>query len=182
MKFNAGVILTDEEVRRLTEAGCETCPMKWVDTDKNSCLRRDGDYFSVPAKYKSRWVGCGNCETTEGRRTDFPAGDVDSHKIVCSWCAQAHVTIHSFDFANGYFQRQETDRILLYRIPAEGIPEEGIAGGKIWASRVPAYGTEGAGRGLWLRLKNTCKQFKFSLNQILPTLSCFATMNQESLL
>ena len=34
MKFNAGVILTDEDVRRLTEAGCEIYPMKWVDADK----------------------------------------------------------------------------------------------------------------------------------------------------
>ena len=28
--------------------------MKWVDTDKNAYLRRDSDYVSVPAKYKSR--------------------------------------------------------------------------------------------------------------------------------
>ena len=33
------------------------------------------------------------------------------------------------------------------RIPAEGIPEEGIAGGEMLASRVPAYGTKDAGRG-----------------------------------
>ena len=82
--FNAGVILTDEEVRRLTEAGCEIYPMKWLDTDKNAYLRKDNDYVSVPAKYKSRFVGCGNFETTEGLRTDSPAGDVDSHNIVCS--------------------------------------------------------------------------------------------------
>ena len=29
---------------------------------------------------------------------------------------------------------------------------------------VPIYGTKDAGRGLWLRLKNTCKQFEFSLD------------------
>ena len=123
IKFNAGVILTDEEVRQLTEAGCEIYPMKCVDTDKNAYLRRDSDYVSVLAKYKSPLVGCGNFETTEGLRTYSPAGDVDSHNIVCSWCAQAHVSIHSCDFTNGYFQGQEIDRILLYRIPAEGIPE-----------------------------------------------------------
>ena len=32
--------------------------MKWVDTDRNAHLRRDNDYVSVPAKYKSRLVGC----------------------------------------------------------------------------------------------------------------------------
>ena len=124
-------------------------------------LRRDNDYVSVPAKYKSRLVGCGNFKTTEGRRTDSPAGEVDSHTVVCSWCAQALVSTHPCDFTNGYFQGQEIDRISLHRIPAEGIPEEGIAGREIWASRVPVCGTKEAGRGLWLRLKHTCKQFKF---------------------
>ena len=178
MKFNAGIILTDEEVRQLTEAGCEIYPMKWFDTDKNAYQRRDNDYVSVPAKYNSRRVCCRNFETTEGLRTDSPAGDVDSHNIVCSWCAQAHVSIHSCDFTNGCFQGQEIDRILLFRIPPEGIPDVGTAGGEILASRVPVCGTKDAGRGLWLRLKNRCKQFKFSLNQILPTL--FTLRDDES--
>ena len=94
IKFNAGVILTDEEVRQLTEAGCEIYLMKWVDTDKNAYLRRDNDYVSVTAKCRSRLVGCGNFETTKGLRADSPGGHVDSHNIVCSWCAQAHVSIH----------------------------------------------------------------------------------------
>ena len=98
--------------------------------------------------------------------------------MLCSWFAQAHVSIHSCDFTNGYFQGQEIDRILLFRIPAEGIPQEGIAGGEILASRVPVYGTKDAGRGLWLRLENTCRQFNFSLNQILPTL--FTLRDDES--
>ena len=67
---------------------------------------------------------------------------------------------------------------MLYRIPAEGIPEEGIAGEAIWASRVPIYGTMVAGRGLCLKLKNTCKQVNFSLNRILPTL--FTLRREES--
>ena len=46
MHFNAVVVLTDEEVRQLTEAGCESYPMKWADTDKNAYLRRDNDYVS----------------------------------------------------------------------------------------------------------------------------------------
>ena len=59
-------------------------PMKTVDTDKNAYPPRDNDYVSVLTKNNSRCVGCGNFHTTEGLRTDSPAGDVDSHKIVCS--------------------------------------------------------------------------------------------------
>ena len=170
--FNASVILTDEEVRQLEEAGCKIYPIQWTVVDKNAHLQRDDDCVSVPAKYKSRSVGCANFETTEGLRTDSPAGDVDSHNIVCSWCAQAHVSIHACDFTNGYFQGEEIDRISLYRMPAEGTC------GSILASRVPIHGTKGARRGLLLRLKDTCKRINFSLNRILPSL--FTLRNEES--
>ena len=98
--FNAGVSLTDEEVRQLTDAACEIYPMQWVDTDKNAHLRRDKDYVSVPAKCKSRLVGCGNFETTDGRRTDSAVGDVDSHNYRLQLVR------------NGYFQGQENSSNL----------------------------------------------------------------------
>ena len=87
----------------------------------------------------------------------------------------SHVSIHSCDFTNGFL---EIDRILPYRIPVEGIREVGVSSGAILASPVPVYGTTDAGRGLRLRLKNTCKEFKISLNQILPTL--FTLRDDES--
>ena len=79
MKFNAGGILTDEEVRQLTEAGCEIYPMKWVDTDKDAYLR-----FCSCKVQESNWLVMKNFETTEGLRTCSPAGDVDSLNIVRS--------------------------------------------------------------------------------------------------
>ena len=56
MKFNTGVVFTDEEVRQLTEAGCEIYPVQRIEVDKNAHLRRDNDCACVPAKYKSRLV------------------------------------------------------------------------------------------------------------------------------
>ena len=113
LNFSAGVILTDEEVRQLTDAGCKIYPMQWIEVDKNAHLRRDDDYVTVFAKYKGRLVGCGNFKTTEGLRTDSPSGAVDSNNIICSWCAQAHVSTHACDFTNGYFQGQEIDRTFF---------------------------------------------------------------------
>ena len=50
---------------------------------------------------------------------------------------------------------------------------------KLWPRVLhPFMAQKDAGRGLWLRLKNTCKQFNFSLNQILPTL--FTRRDDES--
>ena len=145
--------------------------MQWIKVDKNAHLRRDNDYVSVFfAKYKSRLVGYGNFKTTEGLRTDSPSGAVDSHNIICSWCAQAHVSLHACDFTNGYCQGQEIDRTFLCRIPAEGIPEEGTAGGAILASRVPICGAKDAGLGLWLRLNEHVETVQFSMNPVLPIL------------
>ena len=147
----AGVILTDEEVRQLTEAGCENYPMKWVDTDKHAYLRRDNDYVSVPAKCKCRLVGCGNFERKDFAQISTPV----------MWIRTISFTVGAHRLTNRYFQGQEIDRILLYRVQAEGIREEEIAGGEILASRVPVRGAKDEGRGLCFRLKNTCKQFNF---------------------
>ena len=139
MSFNAVDILIDEETRQPTDASREIYPMRRVDTDKNAHLRGDNDFACVPAKYKGRLAGYGDVETTEGLRADPLAGNVDSNNIVCSWCAQAHVSIHSCDFTNGYSQGQEIDRILLYRIPKEGVTR-----GAILVSRLPIHGAMGA--------------------------------------
>ena len=91
--FNAGAILSGEEVRQLTESGCDThthiyiyiYPIQRIEVGKNAPQRRNNDLSTLPPKYKSRLV-----KTTEGPRADSPAAGVDSQNIECSWCAQAH--------------------------------------------------------------------------------------------
>ena len=90
-------------------------------------------------------------ETTEGLRTDSLAGDVDSHNIVCSWCAQAHVSIHACDFTNGYVQGQEIDRNLVIVFQLKAFQKHELQA-EILASHVPVYGAKDAGRGLWRSL------------------------------
>ena len=99
-QFNAGVILTKEEVQELRDEGVTIQPMQWVETDKNAHKRRDGVH--VDLLLKSRLVGCGNFEDQEGLRTDSPAGDVDSHNLVFSWCASNNVKIRSAYISNAY--------------------------------------------------------------------------------
>ena len=168
-QFNAGVILTRDEVKELLDSGVKVSPMQWVETDKNAHKRRDG--VKVEPELKSRLVGCGNFEEDmyNELRTDSPAGDVDAHNLVLSWCASNKVRLRSADISSAYLQGREVDRIILYRIPKGGIPEEGVEDGAIIAARVPIYGTRDAGRGFWLRLKEVVKSEGYDLNQILPT-------------
>ena len=71
MQFKAGVILTRKEVDELVADGVSIQPMHWVEVDKNAHKRRDSKH--VEPLLKSRLVGCGNFEETEGLRTDSPA-------------------------------------------------------------------------------------------------------------
>jgi len=167
-EFNAGVLLSKAEVQSLQEEGVRVYPMQWIETDKNAHKRRDDKH--VKAELKSRLVGCGNFEDTDGLRTDSPTGDVDAHNLVFSWCASSKVKIHSADISSAYLQGKQNDRVILYRIPKGGIPGEGIEEGSVIAARVPIYGTKDAGRGFWLRLKEVALDNGYSLNKILPTM------------
>ena len=115
MKFKAGIVLTPEQVEELIADGATVCSMQWVETDRNAFRRRDNK--DVKPDLKSRLVGCGNFEETEDLRTDSPAGDSDSHNLVCSWCASDKVKIKSADISSAYLQGKEVDRLILYRIP-----------------------------------------------------------------
>jgi len=139
-QFNAGVILSNAELQELIDAGVKVCPMQWIEVDKNAHKRRDNK--NIPPELKSRLVGCGNFENTEGLRTDSPTADVDSHNLVFSWCASNRVTIKSADITSAYLQGKENDRVILYRIPKGGIPEEGVEEGDVLAARVPVYGAK----------------------------------------
>ena len=121
--------------------------MQWVETDKNAHKRRDG--LQIDPLLQSRLVGCGNFEDTDCLRTDSPAGDVDAHNLVFSWCAANKVKIKAADISNAYLQGKEVDRIILYKIPNGGVPEEGVEEGSVIAARVPIYGTADAGEAWW---------------------------------
>ena len=56
MKFNADVVLTDEQLRQLTEAASGICPVKSVDADKNAHLRRDNDHVVLLQSVRFDWL------------------------------------------------------------------------------------------------------------------------------
>ena len=148
MKFNAGLLLADEQVRQLIEAGFEIFR-------KNANVRRaimSLCYCKVLESTLWLWK-LRDDRTTSHRCSSWRCGFAQ-YRFAVGAHRPTSPLVHAI-FTNGKLQVQESDRLLLYRVPADGAPEEGTAGG---------YGTKDAGRGLWLRLKNTRKQFKFSLN------------------
>ena len=156
MSYDTVVILTDGKTRQLSGASREISLTQWIDTAENTHLRGGNDYVHVFAKHKGRTTSHADLETTEGLCADPPAGNEDSHNVVHSWCAQVHVSIHSCDFTNGYFQGREIGQISLYHIP------KGEATcGAILASRLSIHGTKGARAGVMntvLQKFSTCKE------------------------
>ena len=78
--------------------------MKWVDTDKKTRIFEEIMItFLFLQSTRVDWLVA---ETSRRQkdfvRTDYPAGDVDAYNVVCSWCAQVHVSIHSCDFTTVY--------------------------------------------------------------------------------
>jgi len=96
--FNAAYLLPPEELDQLLADGVKVQPMQWIETDKNAHKRRDN--VKIDPLLKSRLVGCGNFEETDGLRTDSPTADVDAHNLVMSWCASNKVTIKSADITS----------------------------------------------------------------------------------
>ena len=129
--------------------------------------RRDNK--DVAPELKSRFVGCGSVEETEGLRTGSPTADVDARNLQFSRCASSKVKIKSADIPSAYLQGKEVDRVILYRVPKGGVPEEGMGEGAVIAPRIPINGAKDAGRGFWLKLREVVLAQGYTLNQVLPT-------------
>ena len=110
-KYNAGVIISGDELSTLQVEVVQVYPMQWIETDKNAHKRRSNK--KIPPLLKSRMVGCGNFEDTERLRTDSSTADVEAHKLVFSFCAAKKVKVRVGDVQNAYLQGQEVDPIIL---------------------------------------------------------------------
>lgn len=101
MKFNVAVVREPHEVEVVCK-GQEFCIIRiqWAETVKDAHKRRDKDYEAVSPLLKSRLLGCGNLEETDGLRTDRPVADVDARSLVPSWCASTRATLRSADMSD----------------------------------------------------------------------------------
>ena len=166
-KFNAAVVAEGAMLQELLDSGLKPLPTQWIETDKNEHKRRVGGPY-VPQALKSRLVGCGNFEDTDGVRTDSPTCDLEGQNLLFSWAASSHLHLCSADITNAYFQGKQLDRAILFRQPPGGLP--GVSLDAMLVARVPVYGTKDAGRGFWLKLEAVVvgSHDNFRQNRILP--------------
>ena len=150
LHFNAGRIIRGKLLQELLNEGHTVIPTQWIEVDKNAHLRKDGKY--VEADLKSRLVGCGQLEDTEGLRTDSPTCEVEGVNMIASFAAANGFRLKSADVRNAYFQGEPVDRVLLLKPLKDGLPGEGDLKDAAILARVPIYGTKDAGRRFYKRL------------------------------
>jgi hypothetical protein len=169
MKFHAVVPIGKEEVDKLIAEGHKLIPTRWVDTDTAFFKRQPGGPY-VPPEYKARLVARGDLQKQQGLRTDSPTCDLSALRIILSFASTERLVIKSADITNAYFQGKEIDRLYLLSPPKDDHGLEGIPEGSAMICRVPIYGQNDAGRGLWLRIQKDTKELGWQQSTVFPAM------------
>eukprot|EP00959_Pyramimonas_sp_CCMP1952_P079070 1652866-Pyramimonas_sp.AAC.1 len=72
-------------------------------------------------------------------------------RLIASWAVGTKKTLKCADITSAHVQGQELDRLMLLKPPRDGL--EGVPDGGALIARMPVYGTRGAGRGSWKRIR-----------------------------
>ena len=72
------------------------------------------------------------------------------------------------DITYAYLQGKALERLLILRV--KGVPDAEIQQAGFMIARVPVYGTTDAGRNLYLRMKESSREFGLKASQILSAL------------
>ena len=164
-EINAVVPCTDKKFRELTKAGHVCIPTKWVLTDKTEHLRGTPEY--VP-KWKARLVACGNFEHIGLKKTSARIFLPQSLKESRSY---AHGPFQLVLNSKQQMLQTHTSKGNLLKHP-KGVPDPEIQKAGYMIARVPVHRTTDAGRNLnlYLRIKESCKEFGLRASQILSAL------------
>lgn len=169
MKFHAAIPIGGEELQKLVDEGHKIIPTRWVDTDKAFFKRQEGGPYVAP-EYKSRLVARGDLEKQQGLRTDSPTCDLSALRLILSFASTSKLAIKSADITNAYFQGKEMDRLFLLSPPNDDHGLEGVSKGDALVCRVPIYGQQDAGRGLWLRIQKETKDLGWQQSTTFPAM------------
>jgi len=170
-EFTAGRPCSGNELAKLLAEGNVPIPTRWVDTDRNSHLKRTGGPV-ILADYKSRLTARGDLEGIEGLRKDSPTAEIEAHHLLFSFAASMKLKLKKGDISNAYFQSDSLDRLLLLKPPRGGLPDPDYKDGETMIlARVPIYGTADAGRKFWQKFRRVIVENKFRENKIARALS-----------
>ena len=103
---------------------------------------------------------------------DSPTAEPEGIAIICSWAVSLGLRLKAADITNACFQGKPLERLLILKVPnhPKGVPDPEIQRAGYMIARVPVYGTTDAGRNLYLRIKESCKEFGLKSSQILSAL------------
>ena len=156
VKYGATREPSPQEVDQLLRQGYKAIPMRWVDIDKNSKLRVPGGP-EVELKLKSRLVMRGDLEPGDFR-VDCPTSSQVGVHLVISYAACTGQKLRAGDITSAFLQGAPIDRVLLMKVPSDGIPNTNGIGnaydpGCYLIALMSIYGSRDAPRGFWMALR-----------------------------
>ena len=156
LKYGATREPSAEEVDRLLRQGYKAIPMRWVDIDKNDKLRVPGGP-QVDLKLKSRLVMRGDLEPGDFR-VDCPTSSQVGVHLVISYATCEGLRLRAGDITSAFLQGAPIDRVLLMKVPSDGIPNVNGQGnaydpGSYLIALMSIYGSRDAPRGFWMALR-----------------------------
>ena len=146
-------------------------PTQWIERDKNEFKRIKDE--NVPPDMKSRFVARGDLSQVLAR-SDSPTADKEAIFILFSFASSRKLHIKSGDLDHGDFQDEKLSRPLILGQPDGGLPDPAAKSDDFMPCLVPIYGTRGAGRGLWRRIRKVLIATGCVENYILPALYSYA--------
>ena len=149
-KYSDGRLVSNGELAKMIRENpnIKIIPMRWVDTNKAE--------INEPEWLKSRLVVRGDLEDSSRMRTDSPTCSQTMFSMVIILAACRNTSLWSGDISAAFLQGSKLDRLLVLRLPHDGVP--GVDGYQHYVVSSTVYGTKDAPRGWFKNLDGTVKK------------------------
>ncbi len=151
-QFKAVKIIPPSEVEDFVAQNpeMEILPTRWLEVNK-------AEVGETP-KLKSRIIVRGDLEKNNSLRTDSPTTSQLFLNIIISYSSCTGRPLGSGDISAAFLQGTGIARVLAFRLPPGGVPDQEVEEGSLMMAEKAVYGTRDAPRGFWKGLHETLLQ------------------------
>ncbi len=151
-QFKAVKIIPPSEVEDFVanNPDMEILPTRWLEVNKGE--------VGENLKLKSRIIVRGDLEKNNSLRTDSPTTSQLFLNIIISYASCTGRPLGSGDISAAFLQGAGIARVLAFRLPPGGVPDEEVEEGSLMMAEKAVYGTRDAPRGFWKGLHETLLQ------------------------
>lgn len=148
-QFQAVRVIPPEEADAFVNnnPNMEILPTRWLEVDKAE--------VGEEPKLKSRIIVRGDLERNNNLRTDSPTTSQLYFNLILSFSACSGYPLGAGDISAAFLQGAGIARVLAFKLPRGGVPDDEVKEGSLLLAEKAVYGTRDAPRGFWKGLHET---------------------------